>query len=189
MNKTKPLLIVLAAILILLISEIVFVSTHPDVSSGYILKAAKIISGVGKTDLAFSVLTKGQVKLPVNHSYQNLVKKYLLSVPLEHNLARVYYDLALLSYVNNEDGLTSALLELSIKTDPDFSFWYVELANYYLLKDQNEKGKRILDTCLSRIGPKRHCEDYLLDSFNAGLFKNVGFLRKAIDDYFASRFR
>lgn len=169
------------------VSEAAYVINHPSALSAYTLKTARIISATDRTDIAFFILTKGKLELPSDQNYKTIVKNYLSSVPPKYDLPRVYYDLALISYANGQENLTPKLLESSINLDPGFSFWYVELANYYLSRGQVEIGRKVLDDCIAIDAPRKHCQDYLNSSFNNNQPESTGFLKESINKFYETR--
>jgi len=187
MKSIKIIMASLCVVMLFFISEVLYVANHPDIFNDYILKTARGLSSLSKTDIAFYVLTKGKIQLPSDPNYKVLVSSYLKESSQKYDLPRIYYDLALASYTNNEKSLTPELLGLSIDIDPDFSFWRVELANYYLSIGQPKVGRKVLDDCMTKEYPKKHCEDYLNNSFNNNQINNVGFLEDSVKKFYELR--
>lgn len=183
MNTVKVIVFSFGILIIFLISEASYVLSHPGMLSEYTLNAARKISAVN-TDIAFYILTQGQLHLPQEQKYKIMISNYLAAISPKHDLPRVYYDLALISYSNGQEGLTPKLLELSTELDPMFSFWYVELANYYLSKGQIDLGKKALDNCINIDTPRQHCQDYLNNSFSNYQIENIGFLNESVNKFY-----
>lgn len=186
MKIIKIILIFLGIIVLFILSEALFLYKNPGELSVYTLRAAKIILSTGNADATFFVLTKGRLKLPPDQSYKNLVMNYLTTFPVNYDLPRVYYGLALLSYSNGEQSLTPEFLKLSINTDSNFSFWYVELANYYLSTGQTDAGRKVLTDCMAIYAPKQFCQDYLNGNFDSNMPQDIGFLKDSVNTFYAS---
>jgi hypothetical protein len=186
MKIIKIILIIFGIIVLFVLSEALFLYKKPDELSVYTLRAAKIVLPTENADATFFVLTKGQLKLPQDQNYKNLVMNYLTTLPQGYDLPRVYYGLALISYSNGEENLTPELLKLSIDADLNFSFWYVELANYYLSIGQANAGRKVLDDCMKIDAPRKFCQDFLNGNFNSNMPQNIGFLKDSVDTFYAS---
>ncbi len=189
MKTFKIFLISISIFLLFVLSEVVYTLNNRDVLSSYLLNTADFLSKKGNTPLAFYILTEGQIKLPENEIYKNEVKKFLENVPEKYDLSRVTYELALMAYKDNEQLLTPGLLNASINRDPDFSFWRVELANYYLLNNQPDEGRKTLKECENLIYPRKHCLDYENQDFRNAISYQPGFLSEAVNKFYQTNFR
>ncbi len=183
-NRVKIILAAVAVVLFIFFSEGVYVFSHRDVLSSYILRSAQIVSEKGNTRLAFLILTEGRAKLPYDSNFENSVKSYLASAPGNYDLARVDYDLAVVASKNDFSYLTPKLLQISIQRDPDFSFWRVELANYYLSIGGNISAEAVLDDCLRVSAPRQHCLNYKNEDFVNNITHPVGFLIDSINTFY-----
>lgn len=187
MGKIKLILILVGVAIIFLVSEALYVYNNPKVLSTYILRTAVIVSAAGKPDIAFYILTKGKIQLPSDQNYKDLVRNYFANISQKHDLPRVYYDLALMSYTNNQTSLTPIFLERSINLDPDFSFWRVELANYYLSIGQIDASKKVLEDCITKEFPRKHCQDYIDINIKYDEPNSVGYLNELVNKFYESR--
>ncbi len=185
-NRIKIILAAVAVVLFIFFSEGVYVFSHRDVLSFYILRSAQFVSKQGNTRLALLILTEGRAKIPYDSNFGNSVKSYLESAPNNYDLARVDYDLAVLASKNNFLYLTPKLLQISIQRDPDFSFWRVELANYYLSIGGNISAEAVLNDCLQVSAPRQHCLNYKNEDFVNNITHPVGFLVDSINTFYKS---
>jgi hypothetical protein len=159
---------------LLFLSEAAYVYKNKWVLYSYIL------NNIGSTGTAFFVATEGQYALPNNVEYINDVKKDFESLPTFFNLPALIYNLAITAYNDQLPNLTPKLLNISIRMDPDFSFWRVELANYYLLNGNSSQAKNTLDDCLKFEAPRQHCQDFMNGPFTSNQPQKVGFLNQTI---------
>ena len=116
--------------------------------------------------------------------------KYVLGMPIigshedgTHYIAKIYYDLGLLSYTTGRKELFVHFLNKAINLEPYFSFYYVELANYYMLDSDNNKAMLILDKCVNIIQTNAHCKQYYNDNFLQNKTNTVGFLNTEIKSF------
>lgn len=180
----KVTVIVFLSILFIILSEAAYVFTHRDVLSSYILKVSISLAKRQNMDLSLLVLTQNKFKSP--DEFQDIAKNYLQNIQTSHDLPRALYDLSILAYQNNMSDLTPLLLGLATEWDPDFSFWRVELANYYLLKNAGVSAKSVLEECKKLTAPAAHCIDFEnnLSSFTP---QDVGFLSDSVDEFYLSK--
>lgn len=183
-NNTTIFFIFIAALVFIVFNEAVYVFSHRDILSSYILKSAKIASSIGNTKLGFFILTEGKENLPGDVNFEKKVQNYLESSPDIYDLARVDYDIAILASKSNFPNLTPGLLEVAIERDPDFSFWRVELANYYLSVGENIKAEAVLTDCVKIAAPRQHCLDYKNSDFVSNTFYSTGFLTDSINTFY-----
>jgi hypothetical protein len=184
MEKRGIVLIALAVMVVVLVSEGVFTFRNKWRYYSYLLDAAKVVNNWGRPDFAFLITTEGKYKLPDNEKFREDVRNNLNSFEATRNLPTVLYYFAVSSFYNNLQDLTPKLLNLAISKDPNFSFWRVELANYYLLVGQNVMSKQVLADCLKVKAPKAHCQDYTDNNLSFLSPEKVGFLSDSIRSYF-----
>jgi len=169
---------------LLLLSEIFYIAKNPEELYGYILNASKSVAKMGAVDASFYILTSGKIGLPNDSDFKSRVKDYLNTSSSKNDLSKIYYDLAIMAYNNGQGYLTRDLLKLSIDNRPDLSFYYVEFANYLLLKRRVDEGREILDECIKRPYPQKHCQAYLNDNFGNAQPEKIGFLREYVESFY-----
>ena len=188
MNKAIRIFLVFVVICALFfVSEGVYVVNlmkNSDAFSDYVLRTAKPFAAAGAVDISFYILTKGEINLPSDQNFKTKVKDYLRTFPSNYDLKRVYYDLAVMSYYNGQKELTPNLLKLSVDNFPDSSFSQVELANYYLFVGKVDSGREVLEGCVKRKYPQRHCQEYLDSNFKNNQPDYPGFLREYVGSFY-----
>lgn len=183
-NIIKFVLVAFALFVLIFAAEAVYVLNHRDVLSSYLLRTAQFISSKGNTRLALFILTEGRVKIQNDDNLETQINNYLSSFPNNYDLARVDYELAILASKSNSSDLIPRLLEVSIERDPDFSFWYVELANFYLSINKTSDADKVLDECMALPAPRQHCTDYKNSDFKTNIIHPLGFLSESIDIFY-----
>lgn len=150
------------------------------VGYSYLLKTAAFVNKLGNTRLAFNIATGGKYKLPESPELQGKIRDDFVNLSLEYNLPSMLYFFALDAYSTGNISLFPKLLDLSIKMDPDFSFWRVELANYYLNVGDRNKALEVISKCVKLLYPGEHCQDYLDNNFIKNSPQDVGFLAQPV---------
>lgn len=111
-------------------------------------------------------------------------KMFNLCEKESYTYQRIFYDLALIAYKDKEPQLFVTLLQLATIIDPGFSYWPVELANYYYSIDNKEKAFAILNMCQQIPNTNLHCSQ-VETFFNDGNIPfEIGFLKSAVDDIY-----
>ena len=111
-------------------------------------------------------------KIPLDHLNNVTVygkyTDYLLTQNLDDlaeydsfNLARVFYMIGLMAYRNNQSEMIIPSWQTAIYLAPEWSYFHLELTNYYLYLGDIEKAKSKLDYCLEFSYPRQHCNNYL----------------------------
>ena len=184
MNTNRTILLSVLVVIFVFLSEITFVLTHREVLSSYILKIAHFLTVKANAELSFFVLTQGKVRLPPDPVFKNSLRSYLITIPEKRDLPRVLYDLSVEAFRSGSDTLTPKLLSLAIARDPDFSFWRVELANYYLRIGEQSSGEAVLNECIKLPAPRKHCLDFKNSDLSSLNHPPVGFLEDDINNFY-----
>jgi hypothetical protein len=184
-HKIKIIVILLFTLLFVLLGEAIYVYTHRDVYSMYLLKTAKMFAAKGKADPATYFFTQGDFK--IDNSFENKFLDYLNNLPEKTDLPKAAYDLALISYQEKNTELTPKFFKLASKWDPDFSFWRVELANYYLLDGAKNMASQVLEDCIALPAPSAHCNDYKNLQLNTNKIQNPGFLKEDVINFYQTK--
>lgn len=210
MSKLKILLIATALGLMFLISEGLYVYNNEPLFLQYSFQVTRFLASIGKTKLSFYILTKTasfisknddqvdknqfQISLPEDTKLEEDIDLYIKALPDgsfikwgKNDLSRVFYDIAVLSSNNEYKALTSNLLTAAVDLNPRLSFWSVELANYYLLNDQSDASKSILNTCMKMEESKKHCQDYMENNVLKSNPLPVGFLKDEINNFYINK--
>lgn len=109
------------------------------------------------------------------------VKKYSQS---PENLAKLFYDLTLLSIKFGEPIILAAFLQTAIYLNPELSHYHVELANLYLAAGDKEKSQNVLNYCYNFDFPKTHCRQYNDNNFYWNVPEKIGFLKEAVEAHY-----
>lgn len=177
--------IIAAVFILLIISELLYAFNNKWVLCSYILNTSKFINNnLGSTQTAFYLSTEFKYKMPQNIEFMNDVNDYFHSLPEYFNLPSYLYFFGLSAYEHGLVDLTPHLFNLAIKIDPDFSFWRVELANYYLVVGNSIAAEKAIADCVELQYPRNHCEDFMGRYHNTNIIYNVGFLKLEIMDYY-----
>lgn len=186
-NKFKLIIAVSALFVLAFLSEAVHALSHRDVLSSYLLRSAKYASAKGNASLAIFILSEGRARLSVDDSFGDKVKNYLLTANPKYDLARVNYGLAVLASKFNSPSIIPQLLDVSLERDPDFSFWRVELANYFLGIRATETAEMVLNDCIELSAPSKHCLDYKNGDFVNKTIHPIGFLEEEINSIYQTK--
>lgn len=181
MNKRKIIVGVILIFFIMILSEALYAYRNQWVRYSYFLNVARFFNNnIGCTRCAFFIITQGKIEYPGDKQFEDKVQNRIASLPKEYNLPAAIYSLALDAYESGNAGLTEKMLWESIRLDPDFSFWYVELANFYLTQGDAQKAAFIMDKCLKLSAPRKHCQSYIDNFLIYNQPQSVGYLNDTI---------
>lgn len=202
---TIRVLVILSIILLLAASELIFqINNNPGVRYRYNFFLAKIfikssqpghaLKYVGKiVDAQINgelmsveeVLQKPNISL--NSSLKKDYSRYLKSVYDEilfekdpNKWGKIFYTLGLLAYENDQPEIFESYLLSAIKFAPEWSYFHIELANYYLTKSNYSEAENLLQECISLESPKIHCQQFITENFDQNLAEEVGFLESKV---------
>lgn len=96
------------------------------------------------------------------------------------NLAGLYYQLGLLAYENQAKDLVEYFWSTAVRLEPEWGFFHLELANFYLSEDKRELAQKSLWFCLKFKYPKNSCQNYL-DKMKVN---SVGYWKDSVEEYF-----
>lgn len=74
--------------------------------------------------------------------------------------AKLYYDLGIISFKNKEIHIGEYFLDRATQLAPEWSYFHIELANYYLLAHDKKAAKETIDWCENFKYSKASCQDY-----------------------------
>ncbi len=188
MSKSKIILGVLIIFFVVFISEALYAYRNNWVRYSYALSAAKFFNNnVNCTGCSLFIITQGKIKFPDDNKFKEDVRQRFLLLPQEYNLPAAIYELALVAYENDYKDITKQLLELTISLDPDFSFWRVELANFYLKDGNTILASETLNDCLLLDAPRDHCRDYMDNILASNRPQSVGYLNETIRQLYVEK--
>lgn len=185
-KPSKPNIFIFAGVLFLVffLSELFYALNNKWVLYSYILKISKVLNKSGFTNTAFYLSTEFKYRMPSNSQFTQDVNGTYSSLPSYFNLPSYLYFFGVSAYKNNLPDLTPKLFELAIKMDPDFSYWRVELANYYFLQGRSDSGEETIVDCTRLQYPKKHCEDFMTTYKETRMVYDVGFLNEDVMNYY-----
>lgn len=111
------------------------------------------------------------MSLPLIPDHKNLNKSYLdLLLAIDYRSlarqdatkwAKVYYQLGLIAYSNGDLNLIPHFWKASTHLAPEWSYFHVELANFYLSQGNKDGATEAINFCLRFFFPKEHCMQFL----------------------------
>jgi len=156
----------------------------------YLEKAANIrVSQLKKVYPNLEDITPEVPFIPNNEQLIESFKLILLSLDIQtlsqfkpEKLGKVFYTLGLAAYENKEPILVIPLFQKAISLAPEWSYFHVELANFYVMMGQDQEAKNTLEKCFNFKNPKEHCQQYINNNFESEIYEKVGFLKEAINE-------
>ena len=100
----------------------------------------------------------------------------------ESKWAKPYYTLGLLAYRHGELKLTILFWQTAINLAPEWSYFHVELANFYLTQNQLDKARNAINFCLNFHFPQNHCGQFLEKNIETGSPEPIGFWEEQIKE-------
>jgi len=111
--------------------------------------------------------TLNRPTLPNNPKLTDAYLDYLNSIDFDlligsyaSQWAKHYYGLGLIAYQNNENAIAESYWLNAINLAPEWSYFHVELANYYLLTNRLDESLKVIENCARFRFPKDHCLEY-----------------------------
>ena len=98
----------------------------------------------------------------------------------EAMLAPFVYELGLRAYGEDVSLWIEPLWQRAMYLAPDWSYYYVELANYYMIDGGEDLALYTLSKCQENESSRFHCEEFERYLEGMGEVGEVGFLRKEI---------
>lgn len=125
--------------------------------------------------------------LPDNPKLTQSISEYLQNFNAEELTtlnpsiwAKPFYMLGLIAYRNNEPSFLVPVWKNAISLAPEWSFFYVELANYYSSIGKTQEAKDILNGCTQFNSPKFHCKTFMDTNLGNNKIESIGFLEETI---------
>lgn len=156
----------------------------------YFNKAAEVkIEEIGKNypDLAPKTSITPP-SIPDNSYINQLYLSYLQNLNSDE-LGKVYpdkwakhfYNLGLMAYRNNEPDITAPFWETAIYLAPEWSYFHVELANFYLIQGNANKAREQIEFCLQFQFANKHCREFLRENILTNSMEAVGIWEEQIN--------
>jgi len=211
MNKIKIILGITVILLTIFISEFLYYLNHKQsLEINDYLKKAQIYSKfyMPKKTLEHFINAAQFRLIGENNAYPPLQNDNIptLQLTLSSNLKKSYrqlfsttdflsfdqlssakwgqyfYQLGLLAYQNNQDSLIVPLWQTAIHLGPLWSHFHIELANYYLSKQQPQLAQDRLNLCMQFEDPRGTCQEFLETNVIPNTPEPIGFLNTAIQE-------
>lgn len=109
--------------------------------------------------------------------YQELLENLNLDSLVQHNPGKwgaLFYSMGLAAYKRGEPNLTIYFWQKAVLLAPEWSYFQVELANYYLSVNDLENAQKQLNFCLSFEFAKDHCNQYIQENLETKSPLSVG---------------
>ena len=119
----------------------------------------------------------------LNQDYADYLKtvRFGFSVgPFSPELSVVFYNLGLISFRHSETRLAEELWRISVPLAPEWSYFHVELINFYLRSERDAEAQAADNFCSRFTYPESHCREFYADSRKNGS-QEIGFLKATID--------
>lgn len=196
---------------LLVISELIYsFRNRPQFVQRYYLFLAKQTALVGNIQRSIFFLNKAaqitidlnakkypvyeQVRYPkINYDssdmeFQKEYKGYVAAIPPFNSdqdtaryIAKIFYDLGLIAYKTDEKNMAVYFLQTAVLLDPYFSYYHVELANYYLAQGDKDQANKVIEFCLNFDVTVDHCNEYQNDNIRINYPEDVGFLKQRVE--------
>ncbi len=208
-NKKRPYIYLLLIIVLLLSAEAVFLYKNKGEMVRWNTRVAKVYVKRSKPNHALAYFNKAaEVRLKeVSSNHPEIFKQndlkdskiadvsniesYIVDVlsPTSSELvaystkewAKSYYKLAVGSYDNGLNDMVDPFLQNAIVLAPQWSYFYIELANYYQLTGKYEMAVEQIQLCMDQYHPKSDCQSYYEKNLKKSQTNSVGFLKKKIE--------
>lgn len=119
----------------------------------------------------------------LNQAYTSLLQDFSYDAQSSPNeWARLFYNLGLAAYKNNEIHLPAPFWQIAISFVPEWSYLHVELANFYLIQNNGEKALSTIEYCQQFHSPREHCRQFMEENIQTNSPKVIGSWEKEISD-------
>jgi tetratricopeptide (TPR) repeat protein len=196
---------------LMLISEAVYTIRHrPEVMQTFYLVLAKQVAQADRIQESMKLLEKSAQntiysnakKYPVydqenypkvnydssNLEFQKEYKNYIAYIPnfslsqdKTQHIAKIFYDLGLVAYKTGEKNMAVYFMKNAVFLEPFFSYYHVELANYYLAEGNVDQAENAIKFCLNFGVTEEHCNEYQNDNLRINYPDDVGFLKQKVE--------
>ena len=208
-DKKRPYIYLLLIIVLLLFSEAVFLYKNKGEMVRWNIRVAKVYLKRSKLNEALTYFNRAaEVRLKeASSNHPEIFKQNDLKDPeiadvsnMESNIsdvlsptsselvaystkewAKSYYKLAVGSYDNGLNDMVAPFFENATMLAPQWSYFYIELANYYQLTGRYEMAVEQIQLCMDQYHPKSDCQSYYERNLKQSLTNSVGFLKKKIE--------
>lgn len=107
--------------------------------------------------------------------------------PNSKELVKLFYLLGLKANEIGEDQMVVPLWEVTLRLAPHWSYFYMELANYYLNRGELEESLKVIDYCLLFDYAKKGCLYYYDNQIVPNRPSEVGAYRGFVEENFMGK--
>ncbi len=210
-NYIKYLLAAVGFLVLILTSEVIYrVKNVPEFSQTVYRVLAKQTASLNNIKSSLNFLEKAaQVTIKINakifpeynqesyskinydsrnQEFQKEYKNYITHISSldssqdkARHLAKIFYDLGLIAYKTGGKSMVVYFFQTAIFLDPYFSYYHVELANYYLAQGERSQAEKAIEFCLKFDVTIEHCNEYQNDNLQINYPEEVGFLKQRVE--------
>lgn len=208
--KAKTLLVILVIVSLMLTSEAIFqLRNNPSVQIPAYLRLTRMLATAGRVEVSLKFFGKAydirlkqlnygendklipENQLPDPPQNDKLISDYkniLKSMDVKKltttydTWGKILYNLGLSAYRNGETDLVIPFWQKALAIAPEWSYFHVELANYYLNLGQTDKAGKQLEYCLEFHHPKSFCQHFVTNNLEKEVPEEIGFLESKIND-------
>ena len=127
-------------------------------------------------------------KIPNNQQLKQALTNYLSTInyrslvnPNSNEWVETYYNLGLISYNNSNFGLVEPFWQTAVNFGPEWSYFHLSLANYYLSTNQIDLAYQQIDYCLIFTHPQKACNRFLKDNMQTGKTDPINLWEKEVN--------
>jgi hypothetical protein len=138
-------------------------------------------------NITFNNSTKCNISIEESDELTNQINSYLTTIDynkLQENyyseLSKTYFKLGVISFNQLKINIAEMFLKQAVTLDPEWSYYHIELANFYLLQGYDKKATETINFCLNFQIPSEHCKKFMSQNIERDKPKNVGFLENEI---------
>ena len=207
--KVRTLLVILAFFALILTSETIYqLKNNSGLKITVFIAASRLLAKADLTEESLKYFEKAYdtrleqfsydsyqkpkeeskfPKLPENRRLMDEYKSILRNLngnELTNTYAswgKILYNLGLSAHKNGESDLVIPYWKSAVSIAPEWSYFHIELANFYLSTGDVLNAKETLHYCLQFNHPRKHCQMYLDDNFYSNNPREVGFLEEFIE--------
>jgi hypothetical protein len=107
-------------------------------------------------------------------NYDNLKESYV------SKWAKIYYFLGLTAHEYNELDLVVPFWQVAANLAPEWSYFHVELASFYLIQGEMDKAYSQIKHCLQFHFPQAHCRQFMEENVQTNSPETIGSWEKQI---------
>jgi tetratricopeptide (TPR) repeat protein len=96
--------------------------------------------------------------------------------------SKIYYYLGLIASDHNEFDLVVPFWQIAVNLSPEWSYFQIELANFYLAREEIDKAYSQMDYCQQFHFPQAHCRQFIEENIQTNSPEIIGSWEIVIKD-------